>query len=94
MSNNKQSMKQYKSPEEMAQELIDKFSYSCRECNFEENAIDSALTMVNHIISMADKNKIVYSVFQKNNLTEYTEDFYWYKVKKAIIQIQGGNNEQ
>ena len=84
-------MKLYESPEEMAQELIDKFSYSCRECNFQENAIDSALTMVNQILLMCDKNKIVYSTYVGNCLTQYTEDFYWGKVKKAIIQIQGGN---
>lgn len=81
----------HKSPNQMAQELIDKFSYSCYECNYEENAINSALTMVNQIISMSDKNKIVYQSFEYDTITSYTELYYWHKVKEQLERIQGGN---
>lgn len=84
-------MKIYESPKQMAQEMIDKFSYSCYECNYEENAITSALTMVNQIILMSDKNKIVYESFEYDTITSYTESYYWHKVKEQIESIQGGN---
>jgi hypothetical protein len=82
------------SPQEKANELFQSFGVAIAErvdvdgfvCNTEQ-AKNCALIMVDDIIKRSDKNKIVYSFYEGDCLTQYTEDFYWKKVKHEIDQL-------
>lgn len=39
-------------PKEKAEELVDMFTFSCRECDYEENAKQCALIAVDEILSI------------------------------------------
>ena len=70
------------SPQEKAKELVDKFDGVGLQMRNE--AIACALICLDEIIKRSDKNKIVYTFFESDCLTQYTEDFYWNQVKKEI----------
>ena len=53
----------------------------------ETSALQCALVAVDEMIETSDKNKIVYTFFEGDCLTQYTEDFYWKKVKHEIEQL-------
>lgn len=76
-----------KSPQEMAKQIIYKLSHPI----YRENGINSLLILIDKKISISDKNKIVYKGYFGDNITDYTEDYYWNKVKIEIELIQGGN---
>jgi hypothetical protein len=87
-------------PKEKAEQLIDKFYQTtpneawinepigiAKEYKAFNQAKECALIAVDEIIEMSDINKIFYSFYEGNCLTEYTEDFYWKKVKQEIEKI-------
>ena len=43
-----------------------------------------ALKTVSDILIEADKNKIMYQEFAENTINEYTEFYYWQKVKEEL----------
>lgn len=82
-------------PSEKAQQLVDKYRIVLMsedtDCGNEilctSIAIKTALIALDDIIQMSDKNKIVYSFYENNCLTQYTEDFYWNKVKQELEKL-------
>jgi hypothetical protein len=72
-------------PQEKAKELVDKFTVVGLQQRNE--GIQCALICVDEIIKRSDKNKIVYTFFEGDCLTQYTEDFYWEKVKEEINKL-------
>jgi hypothetical protein len=72
-------------PKEKAKELVDKFTIVGLQQRNE--GIQCALICVDEIIKRSDKNKIVYTFFESDCLTQYTEDFYWEKVKQEINKL-------
>lgn len=72
-------------PKEKAKELVDKFTVVGLQQRNE--GIQCALICVGEIIKRSDKNKIVYTFFESDCLTQYTEDFYWEKVKEEINKL-------
>jgi hypothetical protein len=69
-------------PKEKANELVQLFTFSCREC---DNAKESALIAVDEIIKA-----INFDWMEVQNLE--SEHRYWLQVKQEIENI-GGNNE-
>jgi len=72
-------------PKDKAKELVDKFTVVGLQQRNE--GIQCALIAVDEIITTSDKNKIVYTFFEGDCLTQYTEDFYWEKVKEEINKL-------
>jgi hypothetical protein len=63
-------------PKEKAEELIDRFTFNCRECDYEDNANQCALIAVEEILNT------LYSIPFGNALDNELE--YWEEVKQEI----------
>jgi len=63
-------------PKEKAEELIDIFTFNCRECDYEDNAHQCALMAVEEILNA------LYSLRFGNALDNELE--YWEEVKQEI----------
>jgi hypothetical protein len=63
-------------PKEKAEELIDIFTFNCRECDYEDNANQCALMAVEEILTA------LYSLRFGNALDNELE--YWEEVKQEI----------
>lgn len=74
-------------PQEKAKELVDKFDELLTYRESKTKTKECAILAVNEIRTMANKNKIVYSDYNGNCLEQYTEDYYWLKVKQEINKI-------
>lgn len=61
-----------KTPKEQADDMISSIPYRI------------ALKTVDDILISADKNKIMYRDFTENSINEYTEFYYWQKVKEEV----------
>ena len=59
-------------PKEKAIELVDKFSFICSTCDYEDNAKQYALITVDEIIKVIHTNM---------------EDKYWQEVKQEIEKL-------
>jgi hypothetical protein len=67
-------------PKEKAEELIDIFTFNCRECDYEDNAHQCALMAVEEILNA------LYSLRFGNTLDDELE--YWEEVKQEIEKKQ------
>lgn len=65
-------------PKEKAKELIVSFTFSCRECDYEDNAKQCALIAVDEIIDHLISNKITGTLMT-----------YWQEVKQEIENYDG-----
>lgn len=74
-------------PQEKANELVQEYVINMPLPFHIEDAKICALIAVDEIIQMSDINKIFYSFYEGNCLTQYTEDFYWKKVKQEIEKL-------
>ena len=63
-------------PKEKAKELIDKFTFQCKECDYNWNAKQCALIAVNEVIS----------VIENGNPIE-TQWNYWQNLKEEIEKL-------
>lgn len=74
-------------PKEKAKELVGKYVFytvtDFSDENFEITK-ECALIAVNELISISDQHKIVFSEQTDNTLSEYTEKYYWQKVRDEI----------
>ena len=61
-------------PKEKARELVERFTSTCRECDYERNAIMFALIAVNEIIKAMDEE---FSV----------STYFWQEVKQEIEKL-------
>lgn len=59
-------------PKDKAKELIERFTFNCRECDFEENAKICALIAVDEILNL--------DIYQ-------SEQYYWEEVKQEIEKL-------
>jgi hypothetical protein len=78
-------------PKDKAKELFNKFCYAIRTEERGDgyytnvfHAKECALIAVDEVLKLSDSHKIIYSKFNNNELTEYTEFYYWQQVKKEI----------
>ena len=85
-------------PKEKAEELInDLYEINCKffKANTNEECanrykllmpicIESAIFAVDEIIPISSFTKIVYTESTNNSISEYTENYYWEKVKTEI----------
>ena len=62
-------------PKEKAEELLDRFKFNCRECDYEDNAKQCALMAVDEILQGQ------YISIKLNEIE------YWKKVKKEINKL-------
>lgn len=53
----------------------------------QDDAKKCALIMVEEIIERSDTNKIVFGFYEGDYLNQYTEDFYWGKVKQELEKL-------
>jgi hypothetical protein len=53
----------------------------------QDDAKKCALIMVEAIIERSDTNKIVFGFYEGDCLNQYTEDFYWRKVKQELEKL-------
>ena len=69
-----------KTQKEKAKELVERFTFFCRECDFEDNAKQCALISVDEIIEETKlHDKTVY---------EHGRTFYWQEVKQEILNTK------
>jgi hypothetical protein len=64
-----------KNPKEKANELIDLFIYNCRECDYIDNARESAVRLCNEMLSLG--------ALIGNDLSD-SFYLYWGEVKKHL----------
>jgi hypothetical protein len=62
-------------PKEKAKELIEKFMFNCRECDYEDNAKQCALIAVDEILDINSVDK------------DYELSNYWQEVKQEIENL-------
>jgi hypothetical protein len=62
-------------PKEKANELIEKFMFNCRECDYEDNAKQCALIAVDEILDINSVDK------------DYELSNYWQEVKQEIENL-------
>lgn len=65
-------------PQEKALELVDIFTFTCRECDYEDNA-KCALIAVDEILD----------ILNDNDITGYSQDliYYWQEIKLEIKKL-------
>jgi hypothetical protein len=61
-------------PKDKAEELVDKFSFSCREC---DNSKQCALIAVDEILNHHHQEQGLYRI----------DKYYWQQVKKEIEEL-------
>jgi hypothetical protein len=73
-----------KTPKEKARELVDTFTFTCRECDYQDNAKQCALIAVNEIL---DAIKIELGVdLSTTDVVNFASNkiIYWEEVKQEI----------
>ena len=70
-----------KTAKEKAKELIELFTFTCKECDYEDNAILCALMAANEVIN--NNSKIPANIHGLHTI-ENTD--YWEEVKEEIIK--------
>jgi hypothetical protein len=67
-------------PQEKAKELVDRFTFTCRECDYEDNAKQCALIAVDEILNLMIK-EFKWDVKHNGNIE------YWQEVKIEIEEL-------
>lgn len=79
---------------EKAKELFDKYCFAIKtdvtDSGYFTNVVyakECAIIAVDEILNISSSTKIVYSESNNNSISEYTENYYWQKVKEEIEKL-------
>lgn len=72
-------------PKEKAGELLRNMTFGCKECDYEKNAIESALTTVDYILESFDSFMDSRKNFRHE--LEINAERYWVKVREEIEKL-------